>query len=96
MKTCMNLLLWTGHVIEEHFPLLARVKAAGSVPTCAVSDSAMSLACARARSLFIHCRRLVRLRQRRGFPPKAGVRSALAQTTAIRPEGAPGRKSPNS
>ena len=29
MKTGMNLLLWTGHVTEEHFPLLNRLKAAG-------------------------------------------------------------------
>jgi D-psicose/D-tagatose/L-ribulose 3-epimerase len=29
MKTGMNLLLWTGHVTEEHFPLLAKLKAAG-------------------------------------------------------------------
>jgi D-psicose/D-tagatose/L-ribulose 3-epimerase len=29
MKTGMNLLLWTTHVTEEHFPLFARLKAAG-------------------------------------------------------------------
>jgi D-psicose/D-tagatose/L-ribulose 3-epimerase len=29
MKTGMNLLLWTGHVTEEHFPLLNKLKAAG-------------------------------------------------------------------
>jgi D-psicose/D-tagatose/L-ribulose 3-epimerase len=29
MKTGMNLLLWTGHVTEEHFPLLGKLKAAG-------------------------------------------------------------------
>jgi D-psicose/D-tagatose/L-ribulose 3-epimerase len=29
MKTGMNLLLWTAHVAEEHFPLLAKLKAAG-------------------------------------------------------------------
>src|SRR5262249_7868036 len=29
MKTGMNLLLWTGHVTAEHFPLLARLKKAG-------------------------------------------------------------------
>ncbi len=29
MKTGMNLLLWTTHVAEEHFPLLAKLKAAG-------------------------------------------------------------------
>lgn len=29
MKTGMNLLLWTTHVTEAHFPLLAKLKAAG-------------------------------------------------------------------
>ena len=29
MKTGMNLLLWTGHVTEEHFPLIGKIKAAG-------------------------------------------------------------------
>lgn len=29
MKTGMNLLLWTAHVTEEHFPLIANIKAAG-------------------------------------------------------------------
>jgi D-psicose/D-tagatose/L-ribulose 3-epimerase len=29
MKTGMNLLLWTGHVTADHFPLLAKLKAAG-------------------------------------------------------------------
>jgi D-psicose/D-tagatose/L-ribulose 3-epimerase len=29
MKTGMNLLLWTTHVTEEHYPLLARLKKAG-------------------------------------------------------------------
>jgi D-psicose/D-tagatose/L-ribulose 3-epimerase len=29
MKTGMNLLLWTGHVTEEHFPILKDIKAAG-------------------------------------------------------------------
>lgn len=29
MKTGMNLLLWTGHVTEEHFPLFAKLKADG-------------------------------------------------------------------
>jgi D-psicose/D-tagatose/L-ribulose 3-epimerase len=29
MKTGMNLLLWTSHVTEEHYPLLARLKATG-------------------------------------------------------------------
>lgn len=29
MKTSMNLLLWTTHVGEEHFPLLAKLKATG-------------------------------------------------------------------
>ena len=29
MKTSMNLLLWTTHVTEEHFPLLGKLKAAG-------------------------------------------------------------------
>jgi D-psicose/D-tagatose/L-ribulose 3-epimerase len=29
MKTGMNLLLWTTHVTEEHFPILARLKKAG-------------------------------------------------------------------
>lgn len=29
MKAGMNLLLWTGHVTEEHFPLLGKIKAAG-------------------------------------------------------------------
>ncbi len=29
MKTGMNLLLWTGHVTEEHFPLLAKLKQTG-------------------------------------------------------------------
>ncbi|MBY0228683.1 MAG: sugar phosphate isomerase/epimerase, partial [Gemmataceae bacterium] len=29
MKTGMNLLLWTDHVTDEHFPLLAKLKAAG-------------------------------------------------------------------
>src|SRR5262245_42821563 len=29
MKTGMNLLLWTTHVGEEHFPLLAKLKQAG-------------------------------------------------------------------
>ena len=29
MKTGMNLLLWTGHVTEEHFPLLKDLKSAG-------------------------------------------------------------------
>src|SRR5204862_2743486 len=29
MKTGMNLLLWTTHVTEEHFPLLAKLKKAG-------------------------------------------------------------------
>lgn len=29
MKTGMNLLLWTGHVTEEHFPLLENLKKAG-------------------------------------------------------------------
>ena len=29
MKTGMNLLLWTTHVTEEHFPLFAKLKAAG-------------------------------------------------------------------
>ena len=30
MKTGMNLLLWTGHVTAEHYPLLAKLKAAES------------------------------------------------------------------
>src|SRR5262245_18425666 len=38
MRTGMNLLLWTGHVTEEHFPLLAKLKAAGfdgvELPLC--------------------------------------------------------------
>jgi D-psicose/D-tagatose/L-ribulose 3-epimerase len=29
MKAGMNLLLWTGHVTEEHFPLLGKIKATG-------------------------------------------------------------------
>ncbi len=29
MRTGMNLLLWTAHVTEEHFPLFARLKATG-------------------------------------------------------------------
>jgi hypothetical protein len=29
MKTGMNLLLWTGHVTAEHFPLLAKLKSTG-------------------------------------------------------------------
>jgi D-psicose/D-tagatose/L-ribulose 3-epimerase len=29
MKTGMNLLLWTTHVTEEHFPLIAKLKATG-------------------------------------------------------------------
>jgi D-psicose/D-tagatose/L-ribulose 3-epimerase len=29
MKTGMNLLLWTGHVTAEHFPIMADIKAAG-------------------------------------------------------------------
>lgn len=29
MKTGMNLLLWTGHVTEEHFPILRDIRAAG-------------------------------------------------------------------
>ena len=29
MKTGMNLLLWTTHVTEEHFPLMAKLKKAG-------------------------------------------------------------------
>lgn len=29
MKTGMNLLLWTGHVTEEHYPILKDIKAAG-------------------------------------------------------------------
>src|SRR5713226_2186925 len=29
MKTGMNLLLWTTHVTEEHFPLLAKLRATG-------------------------------------------------------------------
>ncbi len=29
MRTGMNLLLWTGHVTEEHFPLMAKLKKAG-------------------------------------------------------------------
>src|SRR5262245_43532738 len=29
MKIGMNLLLWTTHVTEEHFPLLAKLKKAG-------------------------------------------------------------------
>jgi D-psicose/D-tagatose/L-ribulose 3-epimerase len=29
MKTGMNLLLWTSHVTEEHYPLFAKLKAAG-------------------------------------------------------------------
>jgi D-psicose/D-tagatose/L-ribulose 3-epimerase len=29
MKTGMNLLLWTGHVTEEHYPLLEKLKAVG-------------------------------------------------------------------
>lgn len=29
MKTGMNLLLWTGHVTEEHFPLLEKLKKTG-------------------------------------------------------------------
>jgi D-psicose/D-tagatose/L-ribulose 3-epimerase len=29
MRTSMNMLLWTTHVTEEHFPLLARIKEAG-------------------------------------------------------------------
>ncbi len=29
MRTGMNLLLWTGHVTNEHFPLLARLKQTG-------------------------------------------------------------------
>src|SRR5688572_24423179 len=29
MKTGMNLLLWTTHVTDEHFPLIARLKKAG-------------------------------------------------------------------
>src|SRR5437762_14083243 len=29
MKTGMNLLLWTGHVTAEHYPLFGKLKAAG-------------------------------------------------------------------
>lgn len=29
MKTGMNLLLWTGHVTEEHYPILKDIKAVG-------------------------------------------------------------------
>lgn len=29
MKAGMNLLLWTGHVTDEHYPLLGKIKAAG-------------------------------------------------------------------
>ncbi len=29
MRTGMNLLLWTAHVTEEHFPLFAKLKQAG-------------------------------------------------------------------
>ena len=29
MRTGMNLLLWTTHVTEEHFPLFAKLKQAG-------------------------------------------------------------------
>ena len=29
MKTGMNLLLWTTHVTEEHFPLFAKLKKTG-------------------------------------------------------------------
>src|SRR5207249_2107927 len=29
MKTGMNLLLWTTHVTEEHFPIIAKLKKAG-------------------------------------------------------------------
>jgi D-psicose/D-tagatose/L-ribulose 3-epimerase len=29
MKTGMNLLLWTGHVTEEHYPIMKDIKAAG-------------------------------------------------------------------
>ena len=29
MRTGMNLLLWTAHVTEEHYPLMAKLKAAG-------------------------------------------------------------------
>ena len=29
MKVGMNLLLWTGHVTEEHFPVLEKIKKAG-------------------------------------------------------------------
>ena len=29
MRTGMNLLLWTAHVGEEHFPLIAKLKKAG-------------------------------------------------------------------
>ncbi len=29
MKTGMNLLLWTGHVTEEHYPIMRDIKAAG-------------------------------------------------------------------
>ena len=29
MKTGMNLLLWTGHVTEEHYPIMKGIKEAG-------------------------------------------------------------------
>jgi D-psicose/D-tagatose/L-ribulose 3-epimerase len=42
MKIGMNLLLWTGHVTAEHFPLLDALRAAGfngvEIPTFEVSD----------------------------------------------------------
>ncbi len=44
MKIGFNLLLWTGHVTEENFPVLEKLKAAGydgvEIPIFDVSDSA--------------------------------------------------------
>jgi D-psicose/D-tagatose/L-ribulose 3-epimerase len=44
MKIGFNLLLWTGHVTEDHFPVLAKLKAAGydgvEIPVFDVSDPA--------------------------------------------------------
>jgi D-psicose/D-tagatose/L-ribulose 3-epimerase len=44
MKIGFNLLLWTGHVTEEHFPVLEKLKAAGydgvEIPIFDVSDPA--------------------------------------------------------
>ncbi len=44
MKIGFNLLLWTGHVTEDHFPVLAKLKAAGydgvEIPVFDISDPA--------------------------------------------------------